>query len=139
MFRSFDYYLLGNSYVCKSPNKSFLLTIVYLMSANRWCKRWLWGWCRISSSAQNAAREYSCTWRYRSHSSCHASTSDMNLEELRTIICMCPLLNKILLFPEGIYLFIKVYLQHKYSIVQRGKVRGIILIQLCLLLVHTTL
>ena len=53
---------------------SFLLSVhCHHTSAYRWWYKWLCGLDMMSSSMQKEALAYSCSCRYRSHSSIHAS------------------------------------------------------------------
>ena len=51
-------------------------------SAYFWCTRWLYGLHNNNSSMQNAALSYSCSCKYISHSSSHASESLMCLQHV---------------------------------------------------------
>ena len=84
-----NYYHVPQGDFCK-PSSCYQQTEVIellaeaITSAYFWCMRWLYGLHSSNSSMQNAALSYSCSCKYISHSSSHASESLMCLQQIQT-------------------------------------------------------
>jgi len=69
---------------CYQQTEVIELLAEAITSAYFWCMRWLYGLHSSNSSMQNAALSYSCSCKYISHSSSHASESLMCLQQIQT-------------------------------------------------------